>query len=446
MLSARVERLLAMGDLDSANQLLDQLPPAVDDPALARLSAETALLTGEPAPACQRAAELAPTGEAAFWSEVAVYCRLAEGDRDGARLGLELMRDARQVEDAAFAELAGRLADGGEGGAPPALPAPHALHLALLRLAGQSFPAPALAAAAPALLTAIARDPVLAGERQLEIAERAFASGGLDGAELAAIYVAQAPDGDALEQVQNAWGPAARARATRAAGEVRSPDERAALLDATWRAAAGAERFLVALPLAPQFAELPPERALLPVAPSAARALLAADRPLPAARWFGLLSAESGADSAAGHELAALLPLFTLAGVGGSDAVPAFDERALGAWRAARPNAADTAERLFALLDGVGSAVPDAAWWQQLEAPLQRPASVPVSALWRGLERAAADRRVGETVVLALHMLNGAPAAAHPEILIVALRALRAVGLDREARGIAVATALGAGL
>ena len=125
--------------------------------------------------------------------------------------------------------------------------------------------------------------------------------------------------------------------------------------------------------------------------------------------------------------------------------MPELDQR--GGRRLARGAArtADArAERLFALLDGVGSPVPDAAWWQQLEAPLERPASVPVSALWRGLERAAADRRLGETVVLALHMLNGAPEAAHPE---VADRrrcsALRAVGLDREARAIAVATALG---
>jgi hypothetical protein len=432
-----------MGDLDSAKQLLDQLPPSVADPALARLSAEVALLAGDDAPACQRAADLAPTSGAAFWSEVEIYCRLAAGDRDGARLMLDLLREAGQSEDPAFVALAGMLADGAEAGAPPALPDPAALHLAQLRLAQQPFPEAALANAPPALLTAIARDPVLAGDHQLEIAERAFAAGGLAPSELAAIYAERAPEGDALERMRTAWGPEARALARRAAGEAQSPQERAALLDAAWRAASGEERFLVAAALAPQLTELAPERALLPVAPSVARALLAAGRPLPAARWFSLLSAESGRDSAAGRELAALMPLFALAGIGGSDAVPRLDQRAVGAWRAAQPDAADAAERLFALLDGVGSPVPDAAWWQQLEAPLERPASVPVSALWRGLERAAAERRQGETVLFALHMLNGAPAAVHPEVLTTALRALRAVGLDREARAIAVATALG---
>ncbi|MGH6904268.1 MAG: hypothetical protein ACREIR_16170, partial [Geminicoccaceae bacterium] len=58
------------------------------------------------------------------------------------------------------------------------------------------------------------------------------------------------------------------------------------------------------------------------------------------------------------------------------------------------------------------------------------------------LERAAADRRVGETILYALTMLDGRPQAVHPEALVACLRALRRVGLDRDARAIAVATAL----
>ena len=441
MLSARVERLLAMGDLDSAKRLLDQLPPSATDPALARLTAEVALLAGDDAAACQRAADLAATGGGVFWSELLIYCRLAAGETEGARLGLELLREAGQSEDAAFVALATDLADGAEGGAP-SLPDPAAIHLALLRLAAQPFPEPALAGAPPALLTAIARDPALAGEAQLEVAERAFATGGLPATDLAAIYAERAPDGDAIERLRTAPGPAARALAFAVAGQ-QTPQERVGLLDAAWRAAAGEERFLVAEVFAPHFAGLPPDRALLPVAPSAARALLAGGRALPAARWFSLLGDESGRDSGAGRELAALTPLFALAGIGGSDAVPELDQRAVAVWRAAWPDADREAERVFALLDGVGSPVPDAVWWQQLEPPLERAASVPVSALWRGLERAAAGRRLGETVVFALHMLNGAPQAVHPEVLTAALQALRAVGLDREARAIAVATAIG---
>ena len=68
--------------------------------------------------------------------------------------------------------------------------------------------------------------------------------------------------------------------------------------------------------------------------------------------------------------------------------------------------------------------------------------AAPATVLWRGLEQAAAERRVGDTVLFVLQMLNGRPETAHPEALVACLRALSRVGLGRDARAIAVATAL----
>jgi len=391
-----------MGNLDSAQRLLDQLPPGEGDTALARLAAEAALLVGDDESACRRAADLAPTSDAEFWAEVQIYCRLAAGDQDGARLALELLREGGQAENAAFSQLAGMVADGSRG-APPALAAPEPVELALLRLAGQPLPAPAIEALSPAALTAVARSPALAGDHQLEIAERAFQNGGLPATDLAALYGERAPAGDALARVRDDWGPAARAMAWRAAQETQDPADLAALLDATWRAAQGEERLLVAEVWAPRFADLPIDRALAPSAPSAARALLGAGRQLPAARWFTLLQEEVRSDSRARRELAALTPLFALAGIGGSQAVPELDQAAVAAWRAAAPAADDKAARLFALLEGIGSPVPDQAWWRELEPPLQISADLPISPLWRGLEGAVAGQRKGEAALFALH-------------------------------------------
>jgi hypothetical protein len=230
--------------------------------------------------------------------------------------------------------------------------------------------------------------------------------------------------------------------AYRAAGEQQSSQDLAKLLAAAWQAAKGDERLLVAEVFARRFADLPIDRALLAAAPGAARALLVADQPLPAARWFALLNDERSRDGQAQREVVALAPLYALAGIGGNEAVPELDEAAVAAWRAATPAADAKAERLFALLDGVGSPVPGPVWWHELAPPLQRDARVPAGALWAGLERASAARRLGETALFALTMLNGAPAAAQPEVLTDCLRALRAVGLDHEARQIALATAL----
>jgi hypothetical protein len=214
------------------------------------------------------------------------------------------------------------------------------------------------------------------------------------------------------------------------------------LLDAAWRAANGAERFLVAEVLAEQFVELPAEPPLAGVAPSMARALLAVDRPVPAVSWLSLLTAQLGPDARSRPAVAGLVPLFALAGVGGSDAVPRLDAAAIEAWQRATAADAATTERLFALLEGVGAPMEAGLWRDLLPAQARHQADAPPSVLWRGLERAAAERRVGETVLYVLHILNGRPQNVHPEALIACLRALGRVGLDRDARAIAVATAL----
>jgi hypothetical protein len=177
-------------------------------------------------------------------------------------------------------------------------------------------------------------------------------------------------------------------------------------------------------------------------APSVARALLATDRPVPAAGWLSVLDAEAAQATRMQTAVTGLVPLFALAGVGGSDAVPQLHARAIAAWRLANPEAGSSVEQLFALLEGVGASVDAIAWRDLRGLPLQHQAMVPAGALWRGLEQAATAGRLGDTVMFALHMLNGQPETAHPEVLIACLRALRRVGLDRDARAIAVATAL----
>ena len=65
----------------------------------------------------------------------------------------------------------------------------------------------------------------------------------------------------------------------------------------------------------------------------------------------------------------------------------------------------------------------------------------------RLLSHAATDKRVGESVLLSLVMIGeGGPAQAHPIALSSTLSALGAIGLEREARALAIEAALAAGL
>lgn len=448
MLATRIERLVAMGDLDAAKALVDHLPPPAVDSQLARRAAEVALLLGDDQTACRLADSLGPTSGAEFWAKTAVFCRLAEDDGSGARLGLDLMREAGQTADDAFFELATAFADG--SGPPPlgTLAEPSAIHVALLALAEWPLPERALAQAAPPVLAVVAREPALAGGRWLPAIERAFLLGASSADRVAASYAQEANSAgvEALPSAQSDWHAGMRALAYAAVREQSDPVVRGEFLDATWRAADGAERFLVAEVFAEPFIELPVERQLAGVASSTARALLAVERPVPAVSWLSLLTAEMGRDTQSRHAVAGLVPLFALAGVGGSDTVPRVDGAAIEAWRLATTADAAATERLFALLEGVGAPVEAGLWQDLLPGHDRRRASAPASVLWRGLERAAAERRLGATVLYALHMLNGQPEAAHPEALVACLRALSRVGLDRDARAIAVATALIEGL
>jgi hypothetical protein len=446
ILSARAERLLAMGDLEGATALLDRVPSTNNDSQIARLVVQAALLRGDQETACSRAADIAPSSDAAFWAEVTIYCRLADGDQEGARLALDLLRDQGQTDDAAFVSLAESIAAGEPAAVPAGPGGPSALHIALYRLADLPLPDMALASATPELLAVAAREPRLVAGDHLAVAERSFLVGALSTDGLAEQYRTAAPEQgeDVLRQIATAWGPRTRALAYNALPEQGTP-ERGQLLDALWRAAQGSERFLIAELFATPFAELPVERGRLRLAPSAARALLATERPIPASRWFSLLSADALGDPQARDDLVALTPLFALAGFGGSVAVPEFDSEAMTAWLASTPNAQARAGHLLALLEGIGVPVPDAAW-HQLIVWGQGPMPAPPAPLWRGLDRAAAERRLGESVLLALHLLGGQPEAAHPEAVVAGLRGLRAVGLDQEARAIAIATALEMGL
>jgi hypothetical protein len=443
MLAIRIERLVAMGDLDAAKALVDHLPPASVDSPLARQAAEVALLLGDDQTACRLADSLSPTTDAEFWAKTAVFCRLVDEDGNGARLGLDLMREAGQTADEAFFQLASAIGNGSEPPPLGSLRAPSAIHMALLALAEWPLPASALAEAPPPVLAAVARDPALAGAQQLPVLEQAFLVGATPADRVAASYAETAPDGaDVLPSPDSGWDAQTRALAFAAVRKEPDPVVRGELLDATWRAASGAERFLIADTFAQPFVELPVEPQLAGVAPSVARALLAVGRPVPAVNWLSLLTAELGQDARSRPAVAGLVPLFALAGVGGSDAVPRIDGAAIEGWQMATSADAAAMERLFALLEGVHAPVEAQPWRDLLPGHAERRVVAPASVIWRGLERAAAERRVGETVLYVLHMLNGRPQETHPEALVASLRALSEVGLGRDARAIAVATAL----
>jgi hypothetical protein len=72
--------------------------------------------------------------------------------------------------------------------------------------------------------------------------------------------------------------------------------------------------------------------------------------------------------------------------------------------------------------------------------------ATPDPVLWQALSAASRDGRVGETVLLSLIALGpGGTANYHPLTISAVIDALRAIGLDKEARAIALEAAVAAG-
>jgi hypothetical protein len=128
------------------------------------------------------------------------------------------------------------------------------------------------------------------------------------------------------------------------------------------------------------------------------------------------------------------------------------DAESMSAWLAALQEgeadlAYDRAGLALVLAQATGNQVPEQYWQVLVQPPQRLPVLVPPPAFWPAIENAAQGVRVGETVLLSILMLGpdgtlGADAA----LLRNVVMALRAVGLEKDGRTLALEAALVNGL
>lgn len=143
---ARAGALLALGDVAAATRILERAPGLERNAELSRAAAETSLLAGDTARACQLADGLSTGRGEAYWLRLRAFCQLEAGQADQAQLTFDLAQT--QARDAVYGRLMlARMA----GGAPGAASARNGLDLALSRSLNLDLaaakPAPAVAAA-----------------------------------------------------------------------------------------------------------------------------------------------------------------------------------------------------------------------------------------------------------------------------------------------------------
>lgn len=442
-LSLRLAKLAISADGAWLDRVLAGVPAGQDDSVLAGYRLDQLLLAGRTEDACALAEQRVSQDPQPSWRKTLVACQSLAGDHAKAALGLQLLQE-QKIEDAALSTLVERLSGIASVPWPKDLTLTP-LSVALMRKGRIDPPAASLRKAEPRLLAVIARSDAFPWPTRVMAAERAAQLHALPLGDLAGVYAAVSAtaneiNADAARRVGGARG---RALAVRAVREAASPAVRMAAVTV---AAELARKDDLLIPLAgvlgPVLAETTPAPDALAAAPDALRLLLLAGRLEAAQAWLDLLRRSEGA------EAARATLLVRLAEPRGLGPVPVA---ALLAWASAEQGrGGDISGRLalmYGVLEALGDALPARAWSVLGDLPTQPAQKLPGPAPLIQLQAAAEGKRPAETTALALILRGGRGAALEAIITDVAItRALRTIGLESEARGLALETAILAGL
>ncbi|HUZ74983.1 MAG TPA: hypothetical protein VMU87_18510 [Stellaceae bacterium] len=434
----RLGRLLALGDVAGAVAMMDQLPPDTSGDGLDRMKVKLSFAGADESSACNMVEKLIARDQSPWWQRALIACQALAGDGAKASLGQSLLREQKAPADPVFDALIDNL--GGRPHRIDKLPDPSPLRLALLAAAKRPLPSEALAAAGPAALLAYATSEAPSLERRLPAAERAALFGALPPRRLGALYEqVMAKPGERTDALKDGKLPEtahSRAILYQVARSSAPAATRAAAITALLAEARKRDAFpFTARLLTAAVGELRPQDVSRDFAGDAARALMVDGENDAAAPWI----------AAAGSKELAALSALVIPPSGTADAAAVLHDgiaELVGRDARAAPAQADLLVTLLAAFDlPVGPAD-----WGVLLAP-PHVAKIPSAALWIDQQRAAAAKRIGETVLSTILLLqSGDRLSLEPVVLARAIAGLRAIGHEADARQLALEAAIDAGL
>jgi hypothetical protein len=454
LLSLRVAALDRLGLVHDASALAQAAPGQVSDPAFLQASRDAFWLAGNTKAACGRLNAVPGPARDQGWDKANAFCRALAGEHEAASISVGLLREENVTDVPFFALFA---VVNGEGEIKLAsLPNPPPLTLAMLRASNKPVPSDVLQGAPPATFAAVAGMSNATAPLRIAAAERAAAFGGETPADLAKLYAAQNFPPEALAKAPTA------AKANReglgnalmyqAVVAEKVPAAEAEAIAAAFSLAGGAK---VPAPLwlqrvyGPILFRITPGPGVIWFADTATRAYLAGNDVNNARAWASLGDTDRVL-AAPGQPPAGTL-LGRLMALADKEATPP-DGPTLAAWYKAA-EAVDGAERdartalFYALLEALGQPVPADAWQAIAGGAAATSGTLPSPIVLHGLSAAANAGRLGETALYALLAFgDGGPATADATTLSAVIAALRKVGLEADARAIAVEAALGHGL
>ncbi len=501
MLETRAAKLINMGELDGAIDLVRATPQGARGSLLAQAEVNALMIAGKLDDACAAIDGYSNNFDDIFWLKAAVMCALHANDRTSASFSTDLVREMEGETDKTFFGLVSAIRN---GSAPSqdilnSLNTLRPIDIALLEIAKQSIPTNQLETGNAAAILGMINARATSTDVRLEAARKAEKLGLIEAAQLCKIYSDVSFDADAITNALDdaPEGVQARqyAKLYQAAAKSDVAAVRAEILAALYESAIINGDFVQVSRLTSDLlTDIPVNSDFSWFAIDALKSSIAANNMERASGWLQTAKNSSNPGNDIESRLILLYPVLALAGLedtgtqtatemadgsNGSVTVNLPDDEAttpvryglggavtltppaktsapmndaqakhrarmtewqeMDAARGDQIQAKRDSELIFSLFDGFGIEVPIALWDALLTAPYLDERQTGSTAVNHHLESAAMNMQRGKTVALAIHaqQVAGVPNG-DPKDLSDAVAALNHIGLNREARRLAV--------
>jgi hypothetical protein len=501
----RFNTLMTIGALDDASKLFAILP-STRVAKLTALEVDLRFLANDNARACALAEQEMIAAASVSWQKAFTFCSILKGEKEKARLSLSLMRELGE-KDKTFLILADGLISE-EKIELSEMVNPSPLHLAMSRVGNVQLPGSVISSNNPSILSAIAMSPKASIELRLEAGERADLAGSLPVDVLRQMYTSVSFSkedlANPLSRAEIEFGPMVRALLFRTSLAQTVPIAQAEATARAFILARDEGRYTSTVRVFwPVLKRIAPSNELLWFAPEALRALLLVGDIDAALPWYQVLQAAAIRNVDAKKAIALFSPLASLFEFDLSEG-QSHDQLQPAWWSAMQdePEAEAKAVLLFTLLEALGVEISEKSWEPLIGVTSRSQRKMPSIALLNQLKLLTANaemvdqaspnlvnstvdqstpytvstlippestnlstkkqnyvladnssvspmksKRVGETVLLSLLAIgNAGPAKIEVGVLSTVLKALLAIGLDQDARALALEAALVNGL
>ncbi|MDG4720476.1 MULTISPECIES: antifreeze glycopeptide [Thalassospira] len=319
LLDARVAKLINMGALDEAIELVRAAPQGSRGELLAEAEVNALMIAARLDEACAATESYGASYDQMFWLKAAAMCAFYANDPTSAAFSVDLVREMDGENDATFFGLVAAIRSG-TAIKPDLLAELRPIDIALLAVAKQSIPTSQLETGNAAAIIGIANANATAADIRLEAARKAENLGLIDADKLAEIYQSVNFAPDALENAldDGAEGVQARqyAKLYQAAAKSDVPAARAEILAALFEAAQIEGDFMQAARLsAPLLADIPINGDFSWFAVDALKASIASNNFERANNWLQVAKGAANSGNDIAFRISLLYPILAISGL-----------------------------------------------------------------------------------------------------------------------------------